>query len=143
LVDKAHTYIKDTWNQMYASYLGKENVSDVASKYFDNSVDINNIDLYYNQSFSKLIGKNEVDFKMLEVVNGSSSSLVLTDELIQVNFGYKLAWTHDYSSILTDELREMTRYSKIILKYDGASFKIYDVLDTKSFSYNSHYTEEY
>ena len=143
LVDKAYSYVKDTWNQMYASYIAKENVSDVASKYFDSSVDINNIDLYYTQAFSQLVSGNEKDHKMLEVVSREDGpNKVLASDLIQLNFGYKLSWLYDYT-YSADDLREMTRYSKMILKYDGSSFKIYDVQDTKLFSYSNQFTDDY
>ena len=143
LVDKAYAYVKDTWNQMYASYIAKENVSDVASKYFDSSVDINNVDVYYNQSFKQLVTSNEINHQLLEVVTREDGpNKVLSDELIQLNFGYKLSWLYDYT-YSSDQLREMTRYSKMILKYDGSSFKIYDVQDTKLFSYSNYFTNEY
>lgn len=144
IVDKAYAYIKDTWNQMYTSYVGKENVSDVASKYFDSSVDINNVDVYYNQSLGKIGDNSEKDFKILEVIaREGSPNYVLTDELIQLNFGYKLSWIYAPSYSSKENPKEMTRYSKIILKYDGSSFKIYDVLDTRLFSYANYFTSDY
>ncbi len=144
LVDKAYAYIKDTWNQMYTSYVGKENVSDVASKYFDSSVDINNVDVYYNQSLGKIGDKSEKDFKILEVIaREEKPNYVLTDELIQLNFGYKLSWIYAPTYSSKENPKEMTRYSKIVLKYDGSSFKIYDVLDSKLFSYANYFTNDY
>ena len=58
---------------------------------------------------------------------------------IALNFGYKLT----YSWTFTNDIREMTRYSKISLKVDGDSFKIKEVLDADLFSYSNQYTKDY
>lgn len=143
ITTKAYNYIKDTWNQMYTSYISGENVSDVATKYFDSSVDINNVDVYYTQSFSKIVDNTDKNHTLLEVINGKKSNYILTNDLIQLNFGYKLSWIYDPTYSSTDRLRTMTRYSKIILKYDGTSFKIYDVQDERLFSYANYFTLDY
>ena len=146
LVNKAHNFIKNTWNSMYKDYLGNVNVSDVANKYFVSSMSIDDVNTYYKKSFDEITkgssGYKYENYNMANViVNPNVGNYVINDDTITINFGYTLNWNWTFS--LAGEMRTMKRYSKIRLKIDGDSFKIYEVPDAELFSYSNHYKKDF
>lgn len=146
LISNAYKYIKTTWNELYQSYLNNENVSDIFKKYFDDSLDIDTVNSYYKDGFDSLTrgtsGYKYVDFILTDVVE-QGANYVVTDEIITINFGYKLNWQWSFTKSFTNDLRSMTRYSKIQLKIDGDSFKIYRIPDERLFSYCNDFTSDF
>ena len=87
LVNKAHNFIKNTWNSMYKDYLGNVNVSDVANKYFVSSMSIDDVNTYYKNSFDAITkgssGYKYENYNMADViVNPNVSNYVINDDTI-------------------------------------------------------------
>ena len=145
LTQKAYDYIKNTWNEMYTSYINGVDVSEIASKYFDSSMSIESVNTYYKAAFDSITegtsGYKYENYNLLEVINGKDTNYVLDKDIITINFGYKLSWNWTFS--IDSNVRTMTRYSKIRLKIDGESFKIYEVPDEKFFTWTNSFTHEY
>lgn len=142
IVTRAREYIKTTWNSMYQDYLNNVEVSTIKEKYFDSSTDINVVSKAYNDGFKSLIGHNNKNHTILEVVPWEEKqNYVYGDDLIGLNFGYKMSWNWQYSTVSSSYT--MTRHSSIMLKIDGDSFKINSVTDDKLFSYANQYTKNY
>lgn len=147
LINKAYTYIKDTWNNMYKDYIDGVDISVIAEKYFDSSVTKEQINNYYTTGFNSITagssGYKNINFQMLEVVdNPNDSHYVVKEDVITINFGYKLSWQWSFTA-LGEENRIMTRYSKVRLKLNGDSFKLYQIPDEDLFSRANRYTQEY
>ena len=148
LKNRAYSFIKDTWNSMYNSYYNKENVSNVM-KFFDKKYEENDVKEYYTKSFNKIstgltsIGKYQ-NYKISSIIDKPvDPCVVVTDELIKVNFGYTLKWKWKYSGANSSVKMSMNRYSSIVLKVMGDSFVIYDVSDSGLFNYTSQYTRDF
>ena len=101
---------------------------------------------YYIDAFNALpdpfMSYSNKDYVMTATTNGNDSSYVLSDDIITINFGYGLNWNRASDNGKYTEAKDMTRYSKIRLKIDGESFKIYEVPDVKLFSYSNSYTHQ-
>lgn len=146
LKNKAYEYIKTTWNSIYTDYINGVNVSDVAKKYFVEGMDINLVEEYYTKSFDSLTrgssGYKYINYSLIEVVDRKNAdNYIISDDVITLNFGYKLTWQWSFS--MANEMREMTRFSKIRLKIDGDSFKIFEVPDTDFFSESNQFISQY
>ena len=137
LVNKALTYVKDTWNNIYADYIAKTDISDVKTKYFDESVDINLINAAYKDGLDaisagssgyKYVNYNVVDIATIEDKPCYASS----DKVITLNFKYKMTYNWEFS--YDSSLRVVKRIASIKVIIDGDSFKIYDINDEKLFS---------
>ena len=144
-INSAYEFVKNTWNAMYKEYVAGSDVSSVA-KYFDSSVSQETIDSCYKSGFNSLTRGTSnykyVNYVMTDVVDRKNyQNYVSTNEIITLNFGYTLNWNWEFPS--ASELRTMNRYSSIRLKKDGDSWKIYDVTDTRLFSYSNQYTKNF
>lgn len=144
-VKSAYEFVKNTWNAMYNEYVAGSDVSNV-KKYFDSSVSDEVINSCYKKAFDSLTNASSTykntDFVMTNIVDRKSSqNYVSTNEIITLNFGYTLNWNYNSSS--SSFPRTMNRYSSIRLKKDGDSWKIYNVTDTRLFSYSSQYTKNF
>lgn len=144
LLSKALTYIKDTWNLMYTDYINGVDVSDVASKYFVEDMSIEEVETYYTKAFDSLTkgtsGYKYVNYVLIEAVPiDNTDNYVISANTITLNFAYKLSWSWTF----TNDYREMANFTKIRLRVDGDSFKIYEVPETDFFSYASEFTKKY
>ncbi len=143
LANKAFNYIKETWNNIYKDYTNKVDVSEVKEKYFDSSVDINDINKYYTESMKSLTSSDNYNYQMIEVIpRDGKENYVFGDDLIYLNFGYKLTWKWALTKTYIWD-KDMTRWSNIYLKVDGDSFKIYLVPDEKLFSWANQFNHDY
>ncbi len=143
LANKAFNYIKETWNNIYKDYTNKVDVSEVKEKYFDSSVDINDINKYYTESMKSLTSGDNYNYQMIEVIpRDGKENYVFGDDLIYLNFGYKLTWKWALTKTYIWD-KDMTRWSNIYLKVDGDSFKIYLVPDEKLFSWANQFNHDY
>lgn len=145
LISRALNFVKDTWNTMYKEYINGSDVS-VVKKFFDDSMDINQINSYYKSSFDSLTkgssGYKYINYNMISIKKRDNENMYVSkNDVITLNFGYTLTWNWDFS--MANELRTMKRWSNIRLKIVGDSFKIYDVTDTKLFSYSNQYTNDF
>ena len=151
LINRAYEYIKNTWSEMYNAYNSSTNVSDVYNKYVDSdTLDVDSFNTIYT-SFKTLIDNQSYltnkDFKITEIVNREFdddvfSNYIIDNDKITLNFGYRLNWTQEWN-FSGSESKEMTRYSKLRLKVVGDSFKIYEIPDTKLFSFSNYFTRDY
>ena len=145
VVNKAFEYIKNTWNGMYEDMKNNVEISEIKNKYFDESVDIEKVTIYYNDLKSQL-KYSDKNHLMVEVIpRPNSENAVYGNDLIGLNFGYKITWSYTTGFVSTNH--HMTRYSNIMLKLDGdindGSFKIYNVTDEYLFSYVNSFTHQY
>ena len=90
-----------------------------------------NIGEYNNYSLTKIID------------NKDDPNMVLSDELIKLNFGYTLKWRWKYRGANSAVRMSMNRYSSVTLKVVGDSFLIHDVEDSGLFNYASQYTRDF
>ena len=149
LKNRAYNYIKETWNEICECYEQDKDVSEV-KKYFDESIEESKIKAYYETGLKKISTSvsSLSDFRDFDIVdmvdNPNESNYVTTNDIITLNFGYKLSWNwyNSNSNIFLAEYY-MTRYSSIRLKIVGDSFIIYDVVDNGLFTYASQYTRDY
>lgn len=148
LKDKAYSFIKNMWNNMYSGYSKKDDVSNYM-KYFDESFDESNVKYYYSKSFKKIstgltsIGKFQ-NYKITNIVdNLEEPSLIISDELINVSFGYTLSWKWKFNGADSAVKMSMNRYSSIVLKIQDDSFVVYEVPDVGLFNYTSQYTRDF
>lgn len=144
LLSKALTFLKDTWNSMYADYINGVDVSEVASKYFVEDMDVSEVDNYYTKAFNALTegssGYKYVNYLLIEAVPiDNTDNYVISNDTITLNFAYKLSWSWTF----TNDYREMANFTKIRLRIDDDSFKIYEVPDAKFFSYSNEFTKKY
>ena len=141
-LDKIYEYIKTSWNSMFKDYKDKVSIEDIKNKYFDESVSIEDVQLYI-KSFDELISSstpsiNYENMNMVKVIPSSEKiSYVYGKDTILVNFGYQLKWTFIY---LSDD---MNRYSSIILRKVDDTYKIYKVSDIKLFNYINSFTHDF
>lgn len=148
LKEKAYSFIKEMWNSMYNGYSKKDDVSNYM-KYFDESFDESNVKYYYKTSFKKIstgltsIGKFQ-SYKITNIIdNVEEPSLIISDELINVNFGYTLSWKWKFNGANSAVKMSMNRYSSIVLKIHDDSFVVYEVPDVGLFNYTSQYTRDF
>lgn len=144
-VKSAYEFVKNTWNAMYKEYVAGSDVSSI-TKYFDSSVSQETIEQCYKNGFETLTRGTSnykyVNYVMTDVVDRKNyQNYVSTNEIVTLNFGYTLNWNWEFPS--ANELRTMNRYSSIRLKKDGDTWKIYDVTDTRLFSYSNQYTKNF
>ncbi len=145
VIKSAYEFIKNTWNSMYKEYIAGSDISSV-TKYFDTSVSNETIESCYKSGFNSLTkgssGYKYVNYVMTNVVDSKNKkNYISSNDVITLNFGYTLNWNWEFG--YANDLRTMNRYSSIALKKDGDSWKIYDVTDSKLFSYSSQYTKNF
>jgi len=148
LKNKVYAFIKDSWNTMYKNFKNKKNVSTV-KKYFSDEFTTSDINKVYKTSFNKItkgltsIGEFN-NYSISKIIdNKNEKSIINSDEFITVNFGYTLNWRWKYISANSAVKMSMNRYSSIMLKVDGDSFKIYDIIDIGLFNYADRYTRDF
>ena len=146
--NRAYSFIKSTWNDMYSSYSKKVDVKEMM-KYFDESFTEDDVKQYYSKSFKKIstgltsIGKFQ-NYKISKMVdNPDDESIILSDELIKVNFGYTLKWNWKWRGATSSIKMNMNRYSSIVLKVKDDSFVIYEIPDVGLFNYSNRYTRDF
>ena len=148
LKTKALNYIMKTWNSMYSEYT-KGSKIDSVKKYFDEEVMDSEIKLYYKTGFDKMKkGRTNIGeynkYKITKIIdNKNEPSLVISDDLITLNFGYVLKWRWKYYRFDSAVRMYMNRYSSITLKVKDDSFLIYNVDDGGLFNYSSQYTRDF
>lgn len=148
LKDKAYSFIKSSWNNMWTSYYNKKSIDSVM-KYFDEKYTESDVKTYYSKSFKNIrtglttIGEFK-SYKINNIVdNPNEPSLILNDELIRVNFGYSLNWKWKYLGADSAVRMSMNRYSTLVLKIKDDSFVIYDIPDVGLFNYANRYTRDF
>ena len=147
LLNRARSFIKDSWNTMYREYKNGSDVSKIKYLFDEKNTD-EVIKKYYKNGFDKISqgtssSSENINFELTDVIKGNDTNYVIGDDLIDISFGYKLKWqwhVKGYSSKINKDLR---RYSGIRLKIDGDTFKIYDVLDTGLYSISNEYMKEF
>lgn len=148
LKNKAYAFIKNTWNAMYSEYTKGSKMS-VVKKYFDEDVMDSEIKLYYKTGFDKMKkGRTNIgeynNYSLTKIIdNKDDPNMVLSDELIKLNFGYTLKWRWKYRGANSAVRMSMNRYSSVTLKVVGDSFLIHDVEDSGLFNYASQYTRDF
>ncbi len=148
LKEKAYSFIKTTWNNMYTGYSKKDDISNYM-KYFDESFKVDDVKNYYSKGFKKIstgltsIGKFQ-SYKITNIIdNEEEPSIIINDELIKVNFGYSLSWKWKFAGANSAVKMNMNRYSSLVLKVKDDSFVIYEVPDIGLFNYTSQYTRDF
>lgn len=140
--DKIFTYIKDTWNAMYKDWLDGKNANDLLDSYLSSDADPN-IAIRIVDGFKSITdqGSSGNDkFNMVAVQARPDGTVqYITDDLILVNFGYKLAWHYK----LADWNQNMTRFSNIILKKTDDGYKISQLTDEGLFNYCNNFTSDW
>jgi len=122
---------------------------DSVKKYFDEEVMDSEIKLYYKTGFDKMKkGRTNIGeynkYKITKIIdNKNEPSLVISDDLITLNFGYVLKWRWKYYRFDSAVRMYMNRYSSITLKVKDDSFLIYNVDDGGFFNYSSQYTRDF
>ena len=148
LKNKAYAFIKNTWNAMYSEYNKGSKMSEV-KKYFDEDVMDSEIKLYYKTGFDKMKkGRTNIgeynNYKFTKIIdNKNDPNMVLSDELIKLNFGYTLTWRWKYRGANSAVRMSMNRYSSVTLKVKDESFVIHDIEDSGLFNYASQYTRDF
>ena len=133
---------------MYSKYKKKNKVSKVKT-YFDSRIKEKEIKTVYTTAFDKItkgrtsIGKYD-NYKITKIIdNKNIDHIVYDNELVRLNFGYSLTWKWIYLNTSSAVKMDMNRYSSVVLKYDGKSFKIYDIIDKGLFNYANQYTRDF
>lgn len=149
LKNKAYSFIRDSWNDMYNNYYSGIDIAAV-KKYFDESFSEEKMKNYYYNGFGRITAGNSSiseysGYQIVDIIdNVSEKNFVSTDDIITVNFGYELSWYWvNKNAGIKLEQYHMTRYSSIRLKIIGDSFVIYDVVDPGLFTYSSQFTRDY
>ena len=133
LINRAHDFIKDSWNSMYNECLNNVDNETVKEKYFDSSINIEICNIL------KKLATNDSDHKVLEVISRPNTyDYSYGDDIIALNFGYKISWLG-----FNKYKREMTRWGVTTLKIEGNSFKIYDGFDLSMFVWVNESIKDY
>ena len=140
--EKIFKSIKDTWNAMYKDWLAGKNANDLLNGYLSDDADpdiaTRIIDGFKSMSDQGSNGNDK--FNMVTVQARPDGSVqYITDELIGVNFGYKLSWHYK----LADWNQDMTRFSSIILKKTDKGYKIYKLIDEGLFTECNNFTKDW
>ncbi|MCL1791803.1 MAG: hypothetical protein FWG40_10770 [Peptococcaceae bacterium] len=137
--DAIYKAIQKLWNDSYndfaagkssadcLSYIGGDDAPEMAGKLWG----------YYEQISKGVFNKNK-SFSVTDIGGTTKSNAVnvtfLTDEIIQVNFGYKLEWVAEGGVILGGGAKQMTRLSSVYLKQEGAQYSFWRFSDGHLFS---------
>ena len=128
------TYIKDTWNSMYKDFENGKNANDLMSYLSDDAdSDIATSIINDFKGITKQGSFGNDDFKITEIrpYNDGDGAFYVTDDLLCVNFNYKLHWHYKASDTW---MKDMKRTSNIVLKNVGGKYKIYELTDEKLFT---------
>ena len=139
------TAIKDIWNNMYKDYTKSVSKEDILKKYFDSNFKVEDIEKYYPKGFDTMTKKGNKNntFTNLELVNTvknvNKKTTIEADDIIKLEFGYKINFLVDYAYVGSKDLdKSMTRFSSIKLKKTGSGYKINEITDDKLFSFLSY-----
>ena len=147
LLEKAYKFIQNAWNKMYEEYDDDNDVNKI--KYlFDDKFNNEQIKGYYNKGFNNISKGTSSSSENIEFVfdsyrNGKDKNYIVSDDLIDISFGYRLEWYWHIKGYKSKVYKYMTRYSGIRLKATDDGFKIYDVLDKGLFNLANEYLKEY
>ena len=150
VVDDALEGVKNIWNGIYESYINNKDVSNVKTNYFDDKMTLDDVKKHYETGLNKLTNKDSKNYNNSKlnmdyiVNNEEKEALIINNDVIEVNFGYRISYTVDYlNSDATDSKEYMTRYSSVRLKKKDNSYVIYEVIDDKLFNYLKYITKEF
>ena len=84
------------------------------------------------------------NYKITKIIdNKEEPNMVISDELVKINFGYVLTWRWKYIGANSAVKMSMNRYSSVTLKVKDDSFVIHNVEDSGLFNYASQYTRDF
>ena len=145
LVKKGYDYIKTSWNEIYAAYIAKKDISEI-KKYFSSDFDTKSIEQYYTSDLNSCTNVKSTakytNYRITNVISGDKN-YVITDKIITFNFGYTLEWNVQYFGFNTVHNQSMNRYSKIRLILEDNEFKIYEMPDGNLFNHCTQFTKEF
>ena len=149
-INSAIKYIKEMWNGMYKDYVEGTPNKDVLVKYFDTNFKESDMTKSFKDNFDQLSGKGNKQYTYKDVemesiiVNPDKKQMIEGDDVIRIEFGYKLNTTVDYIyEGSKDVTKSMTRYSSIKLRKTKDSYKINEITDDKLFNYLKYTVQEY
>ena len=73
------------------------------------------------------------------LINSDADTSYLTDSIILVNFKYELHWRY----ILANRNQQSRRLSNMLIEKTKDGYKIYEIGDTKLFTYANSFTKEW
>lgn len=138
------SYIKDAWNGMYKEWIEGNGANAIVTSYLSEKADpeiANRIVSGYKQMSepSATSSRGNDLFKMVDVLPNENGAFYITDDLIGVNFNYKLSWHY----ILADWMKDMNRTSSIVLQKTNDEYKIYELTDEELFTKCNEYTQDW
>lgn len=142
--DTITAYIKDTWNNLYSDWESGKKATD-ETQYLSDKADIDILKTIWDgfQSItepSATSSKGNDSFKMEKVlINSDADTSYLTDSIILVNFKYELHWRY----ILANRSQQSRRLSNMLIEKTKDGYKIYEIGDTKLFTYANSFTKEW
>ncbi len=149
-INSALAYIKEMWNGMYKDYVDGTPNKDVLVKYFDTNFKEADMKTAFKENFDKLsgIGNKQYTYKDVEmesvIVNPDKKQMIEGNNVIRIEFGYKLNTTVDYIyEGSKDVTKSMTRYSSIKLTKTNDGYRINEITDDKLFNYLKYTVQEY
>ena len=127
---------------MYKDWLDGKNANDLLNSYLSSDADpdvaIRIVDGFKSITDQGSSGNDK--FNMVTVQARPDGTVqYITDDLILVNFGYKLAWHYK----LADWNQDMTRFSHIILKKTNDGYKISQLTDEGLFNDCNNFTSDW
>ena len=150
VLEEALENVKKIWNGIYDNYISEAGLSNVKMNYFDEKFSLDDVKKYYETGLNTLTNKNSKNYNNVKlnmdtiIKNEDKESLIVTSNVIELYFGYKISYFVDYLSADATDLREyMTRYSSIKLKKTSNGYVIYEVTDEKLFNYLKYITKEF
>ena len=147
LIKKARNFVKDAWNTMYREYVNGSDTSKIRYLFDEKNTD-DTINKYYKNGFNKIKegtskSSENINYSISEIVKGNDDNYILSDDIIDISFGYKLEWKWHVKGYKSGVNKNMRRYSGIRLKIVDNTFKIYDILDSGLFTVNNEYMKEF
>jgi hypothetical protein len=139
--------VKQLWNNSYNDYVAGKTAADCLATYIASDADTSmatNLWTYYKG----LIGdKNNLkDFRITDIGKYSAPNVkfvyYLTDEIIGVNFGYKLEWEQTGSVIFAGQ-KSMNRLSNVYLKKEGGQYRFWKFSDEELFTSKNEWENEW
>ncbi len=149
-INSALEGIKEMWNNMYKDYIDGATNDDVFEKYYDSNFKASDMDKVFKEYFDSLSGKGNKQYVYKDVemesiiVNPDKKHMIEGNDVIRIEFGYKLNATVDYIYAGSkDVTKSMTRYSSIKLKKTEKGYLIDEITDDKLFNYLKYTIQEY
>ncbi|MDR1891616.1 MAG: hypothetical protein LBQ48_01180 [Oscillospiraceae bacterium] len=145
-VDKACADIKSIWNEAYTDFVGGADVTEL-KKYFASDADGDlpeNLAKWFT-AIRKATSAQDVDHRITNIGapksnKETSKSYFIREDMVYVCFGYRLEWRWTF---VIGGANSMTKMSRIYLKNENGSYKIYKVPDEALFTLDNEFYNEW